>query len=257
MANTTTVAKARRAAKSPSSILFFGRGNNKVSDDVATFSIPAGYTCPGALDCHAWFDRKKRRLIDGPHQQFRCFSAMTEAARPSVRMSTDRNWETLKRARTVENMAALIKLSLPPEYFRKIRVHVAGDFYSLDYLTAWVTVAQQTPDRLFYGYTKSLDMLVALKEMLPPNFVFTASRGGKHDKLIDEHNWREALVVFHPEEAEELGLQIDHDDRYAMDPAVHKFALLIHSNGPPGSKHAQATARLRKEKITYTYGRKK
>ena len=240
-------------------LLYFGRGNSKLPDNVATFSIPAGYTCPGALDCYAKFDRIKKKLIDGPHQKHRCFAASLEAARSSVRVSTDRNWQRLKTAGTVEKMAALIKVSLPPTWFDGIRTHASGDYYSLNYMLAWAQAAISNPDRLFYAYTKSLPFWVELKKnnMIPPNMLLTASRGGKYDKLIDEHGLREAVVVLHPEEAEEQGLEIDHDDSMAMNPDVHKFALLIHGIQKPGTAAAAATKRLRKENIKYAYTRKK
>lgn len=237
-------------------LLFFGKGNSKIADNIATFSIPAGYTCPGALDCYAKFDRVKRKLIDGPHQKHRCFAASLEAARTSVRVSTDRNWQRLKTARSVENMTALIKMSLPPAWFSAVRVHAAGDFYNRQYFTAWMLAAEANPDRLFYAYTKSLDFWMELRALVPTNFVLTASRGGKHDRLIDEHNLREAIVVYHPEEAEALGLEIDHDDSLAMNPAVQKYALLLHGMGAKGSKHAAAVKRMRDENIKYSYTRK-
>ena len=46
---------------------------------------------------------------------------------------------------------------------------------------------------------------------LPENLVLTVSRGGKHDNLIDLHDGA-AVVVYSEEEADELGLEIDHDD---------------------------------------------
>lgn len=239
-------------------VLYFGRGNSKlVADNVATFTLPAGYTCPGAMDCLAKFDRKKRKLVDGPKQKFRCFAASTEASRTTVRVSTDRNWQRLKTARTVENMTALIRMSLPPTYWSIVRVHVGGDFYSLDYMMAWFEAARQEPTRLFYAYTKSLDVWVKLRHLQPDNFVMTASRGGRHDHLIDQYDLRESIVFFHPEDAEAAGVPMDHEDNLAMDRTVHKFGLLIHNNGAPGSEHSKAVKRLKKENIKFSYGRKK
>ena len=236
--------------------LFFGRGNSKLPPDVATFSIPAGFTCPGANECLSKFDRNKRKLVDGPNQQHRCFAASTEAIRPSVRKSLDRNWALLKRARTTENMVALIMRSMLPAYWSKIRVHVHGDYYNMAYFLAWMEVARQHPERLFYSYTKSLEYWVAAMSLVPKNYVLTASRGGKFDHLIEKHNLREAVVVYHPEEAEALGLEIDHDDSHAMLDDGKNFALLIHGQGAKGSRHSAARKRLIKENISFSYGRK-
>lgn len=237
-------------------LLYFGNPNAKLRlPNIRTFSIPAGHTCPGAKDCQSRFDRGKRKIVDGPHTQFRCFAASTEAARTSVRLSTDRNWELLKRAQTLEVMQALIQKSLPPPYFDIIRVHVHGDFFSMDYLLAWLETARKTPDRLFYAYTKSLHLLSRVPSLIPENFVFTASRGGKYDHLIEKHGFREAIVVNHPEEAEALGLPIDHDDSLARDPSVRAYTLLLHNTQPKGSKAALAKARMLRENIKFAYGK--
>lgn len=238
-------------------LLFFGKGNAKLPPNVATFSIPAGYTCPGAMDCLSKFDRGKRKLVDGPRQQHRCFAASMEAAFTTVRLSTDRNWQRLKTAKTVEVMVSLITNSLPPPYYDVVRVHVHGDYFSFDYMLAWLEVARKNPDRLFYSYTKSLHFLVKAMDagLVPENFVFTASRGGKFDHLIDDKGLREAVVIYHPEEAEALGLQIDHDDTLARDPEVRKFSLLIHGQQPAKSKSAVAVKRLKKEGVKFSYGR--
>lgn len=247
----------RKQTVSDPGLLFFGKGNAKLPPNVATFSIPAGYTCPGAMDCLARFDRGKRKVVDGKGQQHRCFAASMEAAFSTVRLSTDRNWQRLKTAKTVEVMVALITNSLPPPYYDVIRVHVHGDYFSFDYMLAWLEVARCHPERLFYSYTKSLHFLVKAMDagLVPSNFVFTASRGGKFDHLIDERGLREAVVVYHPEEAEVLGLEIDHDDMLARDPEVGKFSLLIHGTQPAKSKGAAAIKRLKKEKVKFSYGR--
>jgi len=241
--------------KSKNAVLFFGRGNSKLPPDVATFSIPAGYTCPGAKACLAKFDRGKRKIVDGLHQEHRCFAASMEAARPNVRVSTDRNWQLLKHARTTEAMVALIKKSMLPAYWSKIRVHVHGDYYNMAYFLAWMEVARQHPDRLFYSYTKSLDYWIKAKTLVPNNFVLTASRGGKFDHLIDEHKLREAIVVFHEDEAKALGLEIDHDDSHAMRDDGKNFALLLHGMQSKGSKAAAALKRLRAEGVKFSYGK--
>ncbi len=196
--------------------------------------------------------------MDGKFQQHRCFAASTEAARPSVRRSTDRNWQALKRAQTTEAMADLIHKNLPDVFrFPVIRVHVHGDYFSQSYFLAWMEVARRNPERLFYSYTKSLSFWVTARGMVPPNFVLTASRGGKFDHLIDMHNLREAVVVFHPEEAAALGLEIDHDDSHAMNPKVRKFALLLHGMQAKGSKASAARQRLLREGVPHQYSKKR
>ena len=68
-------------------LLKFGQGNAKLDKAIATFSIPAGHTCPGADKCMARANRLTGKISDGKSQEFRCFSASSEAAFSSVRES--------------------------------------------------------------------------------------------------------------------------------------------------------------------------
>ena len=63
----------------------------------------------------------------------------------------------------------------------------------------------------------------------------TASYGGTRDELIGEYNLRSAIVVENEEEANKLGLEIDHDDSIAISNGP-SFALLIHGPQPKGGK---------------------
>jgi hypothetical protein len=125
-----------------------------------------------------------------------------------------------------------------------VRIHVAGDFKLLNYFDAWLELAFRRPDVRFYAYTKSLPFWIKRRAILPDNFLLTASRGGKADHLIDEHGLREARVVFTEQEAEDLGLEIDHDDSHAALPGP-SFALLIHGVQPKGSEAGKAVRALR------------
>lgn len=239
-------------------LLKFGTTNAKLRNSkTADFSLPAGYSCPGAKECLAWFDRDERKLKDGPDAKHRCFAASLEAAFPSVRNSVDRNMALLKAAKTAAGMAELIDMSLPSRFYENIRIHADGDFFSQAYLEAWIQVAVTNPRRVFYAYTKSLPLWVKLRDTMPRNFVLTASYGGKWDSLIEPNGFRSARVVLHPDEAELLGLEIDHDDSLARNPDGGDFALIIHGVQPAGSPPAAAIKRLKSENVQYAYSRKK
>lgn len=77
-----------------------------------------------------------------------------------------------------------------------IRVHDSGDFYSDEYLEAWVEIAKAVDDVLFYAYTKEVPRLKARAraEDFPPNFRIILSLGGIHDHLIDGEEDRHAEV---------------------------------------------------------------
>lgn len=232
-------------------LLKFGEPNDKLKKMVKrlgvtlkTFTLPAGYTCPGAKDCLAFADRKTGKVKDGPDTEFRCFMASAEARSPSLRNAVWHNLELIRAAlkKGPQACAELIQKSLPKK-FDVLRVHVGGDYFSKEYLQAWVIVAQNNPDKTFYSYSKSLHFWADV--IRPENLVLTASRGGKHDELIDQHGWKEALVVFSEKEAADKGLEIDHDDSHAAFGGGN-FALLLHGTQPKGSSASEALSAIKK-----------
>ena len=127
-----------------------------------------------------------------------------------------------------------------------MRVHVGGDYFSKNYLQAWIEVAKRNPAKVFFSYSKSLHLFKQFA--LPENLVLTASRGGKHDDLIDLHGWKEALVVYSEQEAIDKGLEIDHDDTHAAF-GEENFALLIHGTQPKGSAASQALQAIKRKAV--------
>lgn len=235
----------------------FSTSNAKLEGQgYAAFNLPAGYSCPCARDCKAFANPKTGKIIDGPHQKYRCFAASLEWF-PGVRNNLWHNFNTLKAARTATQMYDILSRSLPYGW-RGFRWHAGGDFFSYAYFRSFLMLATAHPDKLFYAYTKSLSFWVRANQhgLIPVNVVLTASRGGAEDHLIDKHNLREAVIVMHPDEAKALGLSIDHNDSLARDPGVMKFALVLHGTQPKESDASEALKRMRKEGIKFSYSRK-
>ena len=242
--------------------LKYAVGNNKF-DDIITFSIPAGHSCPFAKDCRSCATLKAQRshntanakgkfsgfgIQDGPHTQFRCFTAIDEVMRPAVRNARWHNLLTLLHVLSKGKMATvkLIERNLPSVRFgRPMRPHVAGDFFTQKYFDAWMEVARRNPNRIFYAYTKALPFWVKRLDTIPKNFKLTASYGGTHDWMIEKYNLRFAKVVKSVQEAADLGLELDHDDSHAYGDGP-SFALLVHGQQPAGSAFAKAWAALKK-----------
>lgn len=68
---------------------------------------------------------------------------------------------------------------------RHIRIHDGGDFFSDDYLLAWLRIMRRSPWATFYAYTKEVSRFKRLVEVDPPsNFLWIYSLGGKEDGLI-------------------------------------------------------------------------
>lgn len=217
-------------------MLRFSKGNAKLDTTIATFSLPAGHTCPFANECFSKADRITGRITDGKHCKFRCFAASDEARMPTVRRSRWGNFEALKEAKTVKRMAELIHESLP-KAIEFIRVHVSGDFFNRDYFRAWWKVAEMNPAKVFYAYTKAAKYVVAEPPLA--NLRLTVSKGGKGDGLIAKHNLISAEVVFTEAGAIAKGLEIDHDDHLAI-AANQSFALLLHGTQPKGTQASEA-----------------
>ncbi|MEN6636838.1 MAG: hypothetical protein ABFC56_13375 [Clostridiaceae bacterium] len=234
-------------------------GNAKLSKEIVTFSLPSGYSCPGAKDCLAKADRETGKIIDGKHQKFRCFSAVSET-RPAVRLQRWHNYMLLNKAKTKEGMEELIVASFP-RGAKILRLHVGGDFFNQAYFDAWVSVAKRFYNCIIYAYTKSIHFVKAHGAPLPDNFRITLSYGGKFDHLIselamdtegEETQYGIAEVLGHPEEAEAKNLDVDHDDSHAIAGKQH-FALLLHSMQPAGSEAAEKIKRMRKEGVKFSY----
>ena len=238
-------------------LLKFGEPNSKLkkmlkklSLKLKTFTLPAGWTCPAAKDCLSRANRETGKIQDGPDTEFRCFAASAEATYPSLRKMVWDNFELLRAALIKDakggwgfsHTADLIHNSLPKN-FDIMRVHVGGDYFVKAYLEAWIEVAKRNPDKVFYSYSKSLHLFREFA--LPENLVLTASRGGKYDELIDQHGWKEALVVYSEQEAADKGLEIDHDDTHAAF-GKENFALLIHGTQPAGSMASKALQLIKK-----------
>lgn len=235
--------------------LTFGFGNAKLSKSVATFSLPAGYSCPFAKECFSRANKLSGKIIDGEHCRFRCFAASQESLYPSVRKSRWKNFAiiTTLLKHSVESLINQIQASLPKGVVA-VRIHVSGDYFSEKYFLAWLNVAYNNPATLFYGYTKATPYIVKYRKYFPNNFRLIASKGGTHDHLIYKHNLKFAEVVYSPAEANARGLQIDHNDNLAMSASEQSFALLIHGSQPENSRASRAVSALRKRRI-WGYGK--
>jgi hypothetical protein len=241
-----------RAGQGVINMLKFGEGNAKLDKykvPIVTFSLPAGFTCPGARDCksRAMEDMNgKRYILDGPDTEFRCFAASQEVLFTNTYNARRHNLELLRKCKTTNEMAKLIADSLPSKS-KIVRIHVSGDFFSQKYFDAWVKVATDNPSVVFYAYTKSLPYVIKRRDSIPQNFRLTASYGGRHDSLIPSSGIRSARVVFSEAEADRLGLEIDADDSHAIG-VGGDFALILHGVQPKGSEASKALVQIKKRK---------
>ena len=226
--------------------LKFGQGNAKLGHEIFTFSLPAGHSCPGACKCLSKADPDTGKVKDGQKTEFRCFAASQEAVHTTVRAARWHNYIQLLACKTAGaydsvKMKDLLLESLPVKA-TKVRIHVSGDFFAQQYFDAWLAVALERPEVVFYAYTKSLRFWINRLVDIPENLRLTASRGGNFDRYIEQYSLPEVQVIFHPDDAGIL--EIDHDDSHAIDPGRTKFALLLHGTQPANSPAAEAKRRL-------------
>lgn len=111
-----------------------------------------------------------------------------------------------------------------------IRIHDAGDFFSIDYASDWIEIAKEHPLLCFYAYTKEVAMFKSLA--LPENFIIIFSCGGRQDNLIDKSVDRHSDVFPDYDEMLAAGYNdIGEDDKQA---AIHpNFRVGLYRNNIP------------------------
>ena len=235
--------------------LIISNGNSK--HHYKSVSLLAGKSCPSALECLASVEivDNRRKIKDGKFSKFRCYSASQEAQYTSVYNARLYNFELLKSCKSVNEIYDLLDISIPKIKFSPFRVHDSGDFFNQRYFDAWLKLARNNPKCVYYAYTKSLNYWVNRLDVIPNNFKLVASYGGKHDHLIKKYNLISARIVYHPLHAEELNLEIDHDDSIAVE-NDRNFALLLHGTQPKNSDTTRALSRMRQENIKFSYSRR-
>ena len=109
---------------------------------IYSLDLLSGYSCPFAKACLSKAvdgQNHKRHIVDGPENEFRCFSASQETLFPEVFNSRKNNFDILKPLSESE-MIEIIVYYLP-ENADVIRIHVGGDFFSDKYFVASIKVA--------------------------------------------------------------------------------------------------------------------
>ena len=114
-----------------------------------------------------------------------------------------------------------------------VRIHDGGDFFSLDYLNAWLRIIKATPKTTFYCYTKEVKMFKEVVEPdYPKNFYWVYSFGGRQDNLIEDND-RQADVFPTQEALEAAGFFDQEDSDLLAIRGPHKVGIVI--NNHPGA----------------------
>jgi hypothetical protein len=123
-----------------------------------------------------------------------------------------------------------------------VRIHDAGDFFSDDYLAAWLRIIHGSKWATFYAYTKEVSRFKRLVEPNPPsNFLWIYSLGGKEDHLIDHAHDRHADVFPTIEAAHAAGYEVKQaSDLFAIY-SPHHVGLLANKIPAFRKKQGEAT----------------
>jgi Gene product 88 len=149
-----------------------------------SFGLPSGKTCPGQT----------------PWCRDICYGANAERGYTGVEGALQRNLDSLLEAGTTEGMAKLLTELVRtfsraadrwqlPQADQVFRIHWDGDFFSLDYASAWAHTIRRYPGIAFWAYTRSFREPLNVVPLLAgiPNLALYLS--------ADEHNIEDAVEL--------------------------------------------------------------
>ena len=115
--------------------LKYSQGNSKLDSETLIFSVSAGLTCPGALDCHTWvkeIEGNKRQLVQGNQCKFRCFAASQEAVYTNTYLARKYNYEALKSVLFSGGEPAAVELINKSLQKKELRELIKSAYTSLE-----------------------------------------------------------------------------------------------------------------------------
>lgn len=113
---------------------------------------------------------------------------------PNVKQSHMEKLDLVLNHRSKWKQMMIDELRLKKYIGKTIRIHDAGDFFSIDYAMDWMEIMRFNPDVFFYAYTKQIHMFKIEITDHPENFVLIYLFGGKLDHMIDRENDRHSDV---------------------------------------------------------------
>lgn len=134
--------------------------NSKLGKSIASFNLPPITTCPGRTKlCESFCYATKG---------FYGFSSVKKSLGDSKTKAEDSGFVTAVNGQLARSRKT-----------KAVRIHAAGDFYSVKYVEAWTAIAKANPEVRFWAYTRSwrlakfLPSLKALSDL--PNVQVWAS----------------------------------------------------------------------------------
>lgn len=146
------------------------------------FNLPAISSCPFADKCLAFCYANTGAFIWKPAREKYIFN--------------------MELTKSPVEFKELIQGEIDHKRVEFLRIHSSGDFYSMNYLKIWLSIAADNPAVVFYGYTKSVPLFKNIQAL--KNFIFCYSTGGKMDHLIQPED-KQAVIFDSIEELKAAG----------------------------------------------------
>jgi len=100
----------------------------------------------------------------------RCYAKRGFFHMPNVKESHERNFHFCTAPEFEDWMA----MQLLDQFVRVMRVHVSGDFFSVEYVRRWLRIVKRSPRQQFFAYTRSWRVEEMIPELIElaaePNF---------------------------------------------------------------------------------------
>lgn len=114
--------------------MLISRGNLKLGV-LPSFSLPVITTCPGKT----------------PFCERYCYGLRGNFNLLNVKEANDRRLDATLRDDFVDIITGEIRKTRAPAF----RLHVIGDFYSVEYVEKWIDIVERLPNVIFFGSTRS------------------------------------------------------------------------------------------------------
>lgn len=124
-------------------------GNSKLGKDVFDFSLPPIDSCPDSVSCAK-----------------DCYAVRYYKQYPAVKKFYDGNFKLVLAdldafKKLVINQVKKRNSNPRAKKIKTIRIHASGDFFSRDYLNAWLDICNELKEVQFFAYTKAFSKIDA------------------------------------------------------------------------------------------------
>jgi hypothetical protein len=182
-------------------MISLSQGNAKLSKPNGTEYKIIGFGIPAYMDFSV--NGESYNTCRGANACIKpCYARQGRYLMPNVKAAREKNLDATISNYFVNDMVEALRSK---RSYNTVRVHDSGDFYNQEYLDKWYEIATKMPDRLFYAYTKALDLDLWTNK--PSNFQIIQSLGGIYDRILDRSKSHSRIFSSH--EAREKAGYID------------------------------------------------